>query len=349
MSARYVPGAAAVLVGPRGLVATRRDHAADLVALAGTDPVVLTVIDTLSGGSLANLPDFACVVTDGDDLRVVVRGDFAASAGGQRWTGEGVATWREHIVPGGAAAEVTVEAIGGDTGPELPLSTGIVLASRLTWTRDASGAAEAPREGARHATDDAPTPPAAPREPVTPVPSLDPEATYGEAEFDAMFGATVVGRPQDEAPEPAESAAEPADALGDHDGRTITAAQLRAMREQAAAGAPRAGIVLPSGARYDVAPRILIGRRPQARQVATSEVPTLVTVDDPYVSGTHLEIVLQGDQLLVTDLSTNGTLVTRPGERPEQLAKSVPTAVTDGTRLSLSEDLTVTVELQVGG
>jgi len=157
-----------------------------------------------------------------------------------------------------------------------------------------------------------------------------------------MFGATIVGRPaEDEPPRP-----------GDHDGRTITAAQLRALREQAAAAeepAVQATIVLPDGARHPVAPRLLIGRRPQARQVATADVPTLVTVDDPYVSSTHLEAALVDGRVVVTDLSTNGTLITLPGQPPEQLVKGAPTEVVDGTALSLSDELVVTVELKAGG
>jgi hypothetical protein len=50
--------------------------------------------------------------------------------------------------------------------------------------------------------------------------------------------------------------------------------------------------------------------------------------------------------VVVTDLSTNGTLIVRPGQAPEQLTKGVATEVSDGTRLSLSDDLTVSVEVR---
>ena len=420
MSTRYVPGPAAMLVGDRGLVATARDHADGLIALVGADLVVLAVIDSLSHGSLAKLPDFACVVADGADLRVVVRGGFVARVGEESWSGEGVATWREHTVPGGAGSDVVVEVVGGSDGPELPVSAGIVLASRATWTsrpgvassagspapeaaaqaepaaeqtvapaaaspveatvlpaeddlveEPAEQPAEQPVEAPAEQADplDQPTvvpgPPAAPSfpPPAFPPPSFpppsaepraeqpkpfDPEVTVTESDlaFDAMFGATVMGPRPDEAPT-AETPVLP----GDHDGRTITAAQLKALREQAARQQPsvQAAVVLPDGARHAVRPRLLIGRRPQARQVSTTEVPTLVTVSDPYVSSTHLEAAIVDGRVVVTDLSTNGTLIIRPGKAPEQLTKGVATEVADGTRLSLSDELTVSVEVRAGG
>jgi hypothetical protein len=400
MSTRYVPGDAAVLVGDRGLVATARENADGLIALVDSDLVVLTVIDSLSHGSLANLPDFACVVVDGADLRVVVRGGFVARVGEQSWSGDGVATWREHTVVGGAGSDVVIETATVETCPELPVSAGIVLASRATWTsvaapsrvsepRPETEAAAAPPAGTPASTaaepddvtvaepdglvsvpDDATVyepepehataypeqpappsfpppsfpPPSFPPPPAPPAapPARDPEVTVTESDLglDTMFGATVVGPRTDDQPVP-----------GDHDGRTITADQLRALREQAAAAQPalQAAVILPDGARHPVSPRLLIGRRPQARQVATADVPTLVTVNDPYVSSTHLEAAVVDGRVMVTDLSTNGTLITRPGQAPEQLVKGAPTEAVDGTRLSLSDELTVTVELKAGG
>ena len=384
MSTRYVPGSAAILVGDRGLVATARENADGLTALVDSDLVVLTVIDSLSHGSLAKLPDFACAVVDGSDLRIVVRGGFVARVGEESWSGDGVATWREHTVPGGAGSVVVIEAVDGEGGPELPVSSGIVLASRATWT--SVGSAPRTVEPAQELTTvpAAPAPPAfpppavpppssPPPPPRTPVPApLDPEVTVTESdlEFDAMFGATILGRrPEDAAVRDETVEEDPADLAGtaaglppvapppppgDHDGRTITADQLRALREQAAAPArpqaePQAAVILPDGTRHAVEPRLLIGRRPQARQVATNDVPTLVTVSDPYVSSTHLEAAVVDGRLLVTDLSTNGTLIAVPGQAPEQLAKGVATDVVDGTRLSLSDELTVTIELKAGG
>jgi hypothetical protein len=82
--------------------------------------------------------------------------------------------------------------------------------------------------------------------------------------------------------------------------------------------------------------------------MSTAEVPALVTVDDPYVSSTHLDLVLVAGELRVTDLSTNGTLVTRPGQSAAPLGKAVPTLVEDGTRFGLSDQLTVTVAISNG-
>ena len=54
---------------------------------------------------------------------------------------------------------------------------------------------------------------------------------------------------------------------------------------------------------------------------------------------------MEGGVVLATDRSTNGTLITRPGEQPQPLSKGEPTALDDGCVLSLSDDLTVTVSV----
>src|SRR5690606_8237991 len=93
---------------------------------------------------------------------------------------------------------------------------------------------------------------------------------------------------------------------------------------------------------------VVVGRRPQARQVSSLDLPLLVVLDNPYVSGTHLEFHLEADTVLVTDVSSNGTLLTRSGGRPERLRSGQPTPLSDGAVLQLTEGLTATVSIGRG-
>lgn len=196
-------------------------------------------------------------------------------------------------------------------------------------------------------------------------PMPDPNATRVESDdvFDAMFGATIHGRrPEDAAirekgeiasiapvtpppPPPSPPEAPP----GDHDGRTITAASMREQRRlmpAASVGGKRvATLHLTSGQEVVVDRPVLLGRSPRSAQASSSALPSIVVVDDPYVSSTHLEVAFVDGALVATDRSSNGTVLKRPGQGSERLVKDVPTVVTDGCLLSLSDDFVATVRL----
>ncbi|MBT2498281.1 FHA domain-containing protein [Agromyces sp. ISL-38] len=110
----------------------------------------------------------------------------------------------------------------------------------------------------------------------------------------------------------------------------------------------------PTGPRYRIAgesPRtltgpVLIGRRPLPPPVGRpGAAPELVAVDSPTaaVSGTHLELRLDGKRLVATDLrSTNGTIVrTARGSRRMRAGESI--VVTAGTTLDLGDDTIVEI------
>lgn len=390
MSARYVPGESLVLVTERSLVATGAEHVDRLLTLLDRELVALAVIEALSGGSLSALTDFACVLVDGDDLRIVLRGSYSAVVDGQELSGAGVATWVEQTFPGAAEHSVLVRA--GDPscqGPELPLSTGVVLASQVAWASNGSATASSPLAVSHPAPVEPvaePVPVVVPEpeiigisepvaaaedvatpEPEQPGPVSSPDQVPEETMIEFEEAEPEPNHPVAETdPEPEELAelteqpvlapvledpAEPDDAPGDHDGRTITADQLRALREQQAPveQIARAEVVLPDGTRHPVAPRVLLGRRPEARQLASGGVPTLVTVDGPYVSSTHLEVVVEGPRVLATDLSTNGTVMMQPGQPAQALVKGQATEVIPGTVLALADDFAVTIDLAAGG
>ncbi|MGI9823263.1 FHA domain-containing protein [Agromyces sp. Marseille-Q5079] len=92
---------------------------------------------------------------------------------------------------------------------------------------------------------------------------------------------------------------------------------------------------------------ILIGRRPSAPRTPFSRtgVPELVAVRSPtgVVSGTHLELRVEGSRLVATDLrSTNGTLLRTPaGQRRLRAGESI--VLIEGSSLDLGDDTIVEV------
>lgn len=86
---------------------------------------------------------------------------------------------------------------------------------------------------------------------------------------------------------------------------------------------------------------LLIGRSPRAEGAISGELPELVSVPSPLkeVSGTHLEVRLEGWQVLVVDRqSTNGTVVKLPGREPRRLHPGEPHMITPGATVSLADE-----------
>lgn len=296
-------------------------------------------------------------------------------------------------------------------------------ASRGPWSRRAAAAAAAspaPADPADHGSDDGETllpaestlfpddsGPAWPTDdrpapfesfttepPMTqpPAPSEDGDlaATTG---YDHLWGATVIRSVEDAAvreEEPDEHhasaspvPAEPADA-GDHDGATISLAQVRAMRtrrESETAASPVSSvpafeaapglIEVPSMIEVPAAPlaaarppapgrlrlstgqavtldrTVVIGRRPRSTRVTGTDLPHLVAVDSPQgdISRSHLELRVEGDAIVATDLrTTNGTTLRRPGVDPVRLHPGEGTVVVHGDVLDLGDGILVSIE-----
>lgn len=244
----------------------------------------------------------------------------------------------------------------------------------------------------------------------------------GDAEFDHLFGATEhrpvssagVSEPDSAGdsgdggglisavPSGAVGASMPADG-GDHDGMTISLAQLRAAQGQQAGdvaspssgGSPDAtfhsevvhAVSCPAGhlnppvaavcrvCGVEVAvqehvsvPRpvmgtlrfsdgterplvrsMLIGRSPNASGTLNGEqLPELVTLESPSkeLSGTHLEVRLEGWQVLVIDRrSTNGTMIRLPGRDPQRLHPGNAVPIVPGTVIDMAEEVQFTYEV----
>ena len=226
-----------------------------------------------------------------------------------------------------------------------------------------------------------PPPPATIDEAAAPGHLSDPNETLLEtddARFDAMFGATVAGRRLEDAavraiaaPEqPDDSASVPVASPppanpestttpGDHGGDTMSAAELARLRAERRGGSPApvptrpptvsATLELSTGQRYELDRPVVLGRSPRAHGASSAQFPRVVTIDNPYISGTHLVVSVEDGVVVATDQSTNGTLLTRPGAAPVRLDKGQATVVADGDVLALSDDVAATVRISGGG
>lgn len=364
MSASYAVGELATLVTPQGVVLAASDRLADLVPLAGPDLDPLEVVEALSRGALGDLPDFAVVRAEGGEARVLVRGALVVRVAGFAVDGRDAATWTEATAALAAGDVVEVAPLGAPlSAATLPLTAGVVRSAGLSWVPE-------------------PAPAAAPAPAPAPVPvEHAPAVEHTVLRTPASAAAPAPPPPAPPAP------ATPPVADPDHDGRTITPAQLQALRAARAGApvvpapqpvptpptppappapsAPSAPPIPPAGHQPPAAPpsaralvalrlssgrvitirrRVLIGRSPRVQQVGGSaNLPALVTVDDPYVSSTHLEVASDGIRVTVTDTSTNGTLLARQGRAPFALEHGVATEVAIGDVLTLSKGLTATV------
>ncbi|MCW2494317.1 FHA domain-containing protein, partial [Jatrophihabitans sp.] len=92
---------------------------------------------------------------------------------------------------------------------------------------------------------------------------------------------------------------------------------------------------------------VVLGRAPvDAREgVERSHVVQVDSVDND-ISRTHVLVHLDGWHVLVTDLdSTNGTMVTLPGQAPTRLRPNDPFAIVPGTVVSLADEVTLRYEV----
>jgi pSer/pThr/pTyr-binding forkhead associated (FHA) protein len=81
--------------------------------------------------------------------------------------------------------------------------------------------------------------------------------------------------------------------------------------------------------------------------VAARDLPRLVTVASPNqdISRTHAQVRADGDDVLVTDLnSTNGMLMTDPGQPARRLRSGEPTPLLPGALVDLGDGVTFVLE-----
>ncbi len=93
---------------------------------------------------------------------------------------------------------------------------------------------------------------------------------------------------------------------------------------------------------------VIIGRAPKAERVSARELPQLVSLPSPDkdISRNHLEVKLDGWHVIVVDLgSTNGTVVTLPGQAPERLRAQEEQPISPGTVVTIAEEITFVYEV----
>lgn len=208
-------------------------------------------------------------------------------------------------------------------------------------------------------------------EPEEPLPVIDDaflpptEVTLAppvDDDFDQLWGATVhsVGAP---APAPAAAPVAPVVVEGDHDGATISAADLRALRQEPpvandaptevleVAPAPTTVSVgrirLSTGQVTALDRTVIIGRRPRSTRASGANLPHLIAVESPQqdISRSHLEVRPEGDTVVVIDLhTTNGSTLLRPGADPVRLHPGEQTLVLSGDVVDLGDGVTVAFE-----
>ncbi|MCR2818320.1 FHA domain-containing protein [Microbacterium sp. zg.Y1090] len=310
--ARATPTARAVLAG--GAVAGGWESAVDVIVRAG----------------LAAAPHFVAAGIDGTSLTGVVRGSsriVATHVDGRVsvLTGAAQRTWQEfHLTD--------VAAFAADAGDDAASPTRPAHPGPLAATRLHARLIPAPHEQLdpdltldfSDALFD-----------LGAAPAVGPERMPAESmpagRYDELFGATLHRAVEAAAVRPPEE-----DVLDDS-----PAGGARAGEDAPAPRAPRGAVVLPDGRVLPLTGTLLIGRSPRADGPDTVGLPTLVTIDDPDVSRTHLRVRVDDAHVLLEDLrSTNGTVFTAAGSGPRRLhpgetVRVTPGAVADlgGTRL----------------
>lgn len=398
---RYSPGSSFLIVGPTVVAITTDESWGHLVwpLIAQGFPAQQVLEHALSGG-LGQLPDFLLMEFDRSDApartrtRVVARGAHSARVrreSGEVLTcsGENVSTWTERVVDDASSA-----AVNSTAGNTLPIVIGMVRAAGFTWS--ASDNAPEPHLGTIAAPTRVPTidareelgvelvdePIKVPTRPLHRPGLAETRTEPADDGFDHLFGSTVYRSVEDAAvrdmgenhdatvdaaavvqgsPSKLGSAEAPATKLGDHDGSTIMASELAALRSAGAKrstselanvvvpisdGPPPAVLVLSTGEHVALDRDVVIGRRPQVDRVAGSAIPRLITVESPQqdISRSHLQITRERDGFIAKDLhSVNGTVVIRGDESRLTLVGGDQATLRIGDVLDLGDGVTITM------
>ena len=222
-------------------------------------------------------------------------------------------------------------------------------ATRISTVEDAAVRIEGTEESS------APLAPAP--QPVLPIPlpPVDTASASPPVEAVSLDGAApsglITGIPFAGASAPSPPVAQP----GDHDGETVSAEHLAALRAQMAvqpatpgagvgSSGPEAVLIVPGGERIALDRGAVVGRRPRAVR-ATGVIPHLVTIANPNISRSHVELRVEGRDVLATDLNTtNGTRLLRQGAEPVRLHPGEATLLVAGDRLDLGEGIVLEFE-----
>lgn len=309
-------------------------------AMTAPDAAFDDVLSVIAAAGIGSLPDFALVeLVDAasSSVSVAVRGSATIDLHGPQrstYAGRGAGTWVE-----GSAQHVGGISLALTTVPDssvLPLGRGIVRADALRW--GLTGERERSRRRSAH-TGAGDVSHASP-DPVTESPAE--RAALETISIDRAALAEVVGprrrSRQSSAPLEAEAG------TPDVDDRTMLGARRSGGGVTDAPAERRYVLRLDPGEELALDRPIVLGRSPRADRHPGVRV---VSVSSPRkeVSGTHVQVRLDGDVLEVRDLdSTNGTIIRDPAGEAVLLRGGAVTSVAPGTVLDLGDGVTATFE-----
>lgn len=273
--------------------------------LSSGDAALEDALSALAARGIERLPDFALVeLVDSrtSSVSVAVRGAATAHLYGPESStlaGAGIGTWVESSAQ--QVSSIALTLAGPPTGVLLPLGRGVVRADRLQWG----------------------TVPAPASQPKPPAPGAR-EVPAWAADLDDPLSTMAVER--DELADMVAAAM-----AEDH---TLLGGPRRRRSEHTTR---RFVVTLDSGTVLELDLPVVLGRAPQP---ADHPGVRLAALPSPRreVSGTHVELRLDGDQLLVRDLgSTNGTVVRHTDGSAMLLRGGATARLTAGALLDIGD------------
>ncbi|WP_375484149.1 FHA domain-containing protein [uncultured Jatrophihabitans sp.] len=368
----YVPGPTVALVGDGLALLVDVDPTGPQLAACRAAVAEGRGVDGLLGvlGSGPVVPSFALASADGDGLRLVVGGRGQAEfAGGVAATlsGAGVPRWLDQRLDAAPDLRLSLADPSAPIDPSwplLPIAGGIVLATAIIVpaTASASAAVSAPAPAGPPAAPPA-GPPAGhdridPRADTGQIRNEDPPPSSEPTVVSALpmpapaYVAPDLGAQAQGAPVSGAAMVEAVLCANGHLNAPYVVGACRVCGAPVPAQPPFVAprpvlgvLVLPSGESVPVDRDVLLGRAPFS---VDQDAPHIVTLPSPEndLSRTHVRVAVDGWLVQVTDLgSTNGTVVTMPGQPGVRLRAHEPFVLVPGTILNLADEAFVRFEV----
>ena len=177
----------------------------------------------------------------------------------------------------------------------------------------------------------------------------DPPTTPAAAGADEELGHTVVrGGPPQPLPRGGGRSRRRDDLAGPGAGHCAAATRPRRPRRSHPPRPPAPGrLRVSTGQVVPLNRTVVLGRRPRSTRITGTDLPHLIAVESPQqdISRSHVELRVEGDSIIATDLNTtNGTVLLRAGSDPVRLHPGEGTVVVPGDVLDLGDGITVAVE-----
>lgn len=312
-------------------------------AMTARDAAFEDVLSVIAAVGIGSLPDFALVelVDAGSSaVSVAVRGGATIDLHGPQrssYAGSGVGTWVE-----GSAQHVAGISLGLGEAPGhalLPIGRGVVRSNALAWGASAPAPAVPPPDAAA---------PAAPAPAAPAHADLDPLETVAvdRRALSETFGPRRRSRAEADHRDAvaAGAAAPPAPPASDVDDSTVLGSRRPGPAVAAAPAARRYVLRLEPGGELPLDHPVVLGRAPRAAEHPGARIVN-VTSPRKEVSSTHVEVRLDGDLLVVSDLgSTNGTIVRDATGEVALLRGGASARVSPGAVLDLGDGILAAFE-----